>query len=246
MKDKEDFEKGVIPIHVHVEAKITKGKYHDYDTFLGPEATEYLKIYLDLRRRGRRGVPPEQITDSSPLIRDGRAQVKPVTPANIHLILHRLYLKAGLIKKGSGRRYELRAHSLRKYFRTQLGALGTIPTDYIEYMMGHMLSTYNDIRNRLEDLRLKYASTDLSIRSKARLSKIEQLRILIETSQKALDEMLSKEPMAEPHRTVIDEIAKKLDIRFQFLIHGVEVVGSLVIIAPKSFVTKLSKNKLIS
>jgi integrase len=206
---KEDFEKGVVPIHVHVEAEITKGKYHAYDTFLGSEAVEYLKAYLELRRRGHRGVPPEQITDSSPLIRNGRAQVKPVTPANIHLIIHRLYLKAGLIKRGSGRRYELRAHSIRKYFRTQLGALSTVPTDYIEYMMGHTISTYNDIRNRLEDLRAKYASAELSIRPKSRLSKIEQLRILIETSQRALDDMLSKEPMAEPHRTVVDETAQR-------------------------------------
>lgn len=124
---KEDFEKNIVPICIHVEAEITKGKYHDYDTFLGPEAVEYLKAYLELRRRGYRGMPPEQIIDSSPLIRNGRSKVKPVTPANLHLIVHRLYLKAGLIKKGSSRRYELRAHSIRKYFRTQLGALTPFP-----------------------------------------------------------------------------------------------------------------------
>ncbi|MDQ1279135.1 MAG: Site-specific integrase [Thermoproteota archaeon] len=31
---KEDLEKGVVPLHVHVEAEITKGKYCDCDTFL--------------------------------------------------------------------------------------------------------------------------------------------------------------------------------------------------------------------
>jgi len=25
-------------------------------------------------------------------------------------------------------------------------AISTIPTDYIEYMMGHMISTYNDVK----------------------------------------------------------------------------------------------------
>ena len=34
----EDLENNREPIHVHVEAEITKGKYHDYDTFLGAEA----------------------------------------------------------------------------------------------------------------------------------------------------------------------------------------------------------------
>ena len=206
---KEDLEKGLIPLHIHVEADITKGKYHDYDTFLGPEAVEYLKAYIELRRRGYRGMPPEQIIDSSPLIRDGRTLIKPITPANLHLIIHRLYFKAGLIKKGSSPRYELRAHSIRKYFRTQLGASSTIPTDYIEYMMGHTISTYNDIKNRMEDLRAKYASAELSIKPKSRMSRIEQLRTLIETSQKALDELLSKEPMTEPHRTIVDETAQR-------------------------------------
>lgn len=40
---KHDLESGVVPVHVHIEAEITKGKYHDYDTFIGSEAVEYLK-----------------------------------------------------------------------------------------------------------------------------------------------------------------------------------------------------------
>lgn len=51
-----DLEANMIPIHIHVEADITKGKYHEYDTFLGPEAVEYLDAYLELRKRGYRGM----------------------------------------------------------------------------------------------------------------------------------------------------------------------------------------------
>lgn len=40
---KHDLERGIVPVHIHVEANITKGKYHDYDTFIGAEAVEYLK-----------------------------------------------------------------------------------------------------------------------------------------------------------------------------------------------------------
>ncbi len=47
-----DIQKMRTPIHIHVEAEITKGKYHDYDTFLGQEASEYLRIYLELRGQG--------------------------------------------------------------------------------------------------------------------------------------------------------------------------------------------------
>jgi intergrase/recombinase len=35
--------------------------------------------------------------------------------------------------------------AIRKFFRTQLAALG-VQTDYIEHMMGHTISTYHDIQ----------------------------------------------------------------------------------------------------
>ena len=54
---KEDLEAGRIPIHIHIEANITKGKYHDYDTFLNAEASYLLKLYVDERRQGTQGMP---------------------------------------------------------------------------------------------------------------------------------------------------------------------------------------------
>lgn len=32
---KDDLEAGKTPLHIHIPAELTKGKYHDYDTFLG-------------------------------------------------------------------------------------------------------------------------------------------------------------------------------------------------------------------
>ena len=91
-------EKGVLPIHVHVEAEITKGKYHDYDTFLGGEAVEYLKTYLETRRLGTHWMPPEAVRDDSPLIRDEHSrEVRQLSEGSIHRLLHRLFVKAGLI-----------------------------------------------------------------------------------------------------------------------------------------------------
>ena len=120
---KRDLEKMVTPIHVHVEAEITKGKYHDYDTFLGQEAADYLRTYLEIRRQGTQKIPPENIHDQSPLIRNHqRKHPSPIDPSALHPLIHELYLKGGLIqKKPLGRRYELRAHSIRKFFRTQMG-----------------------------------------------------------------------------------------------------------------------------
>jgi len=113
-------------------------------------------------------------------------------------------VKAGLIpQKSLGRRYDLRVHSIRKFFRTQLAALGT-PTDYIEYMMGHTISTYHDIEMKgIEYLRGIYSASALSIKTKTRVSKIDALKEIIRAWGLNPEEILTKEALARPNATVI-------------------------------------------
>ena len=99
-----DLEKGITPIHVRVESEITKGKYHDYDTFLGGEAVQALKEYLHARRKGLLDskIPNEEITDESPLIRDQSFhQAKAISEKQVRKIVHELYVKVGLIRKAN-------------------------------------------------------------------------------------------------------------------------------------------------
>jgi len=202
---KNDLERGVMPIHVHVEAAITKGKYHDYDTFIGAEAAEFLKLYLDSRRKGSPDLkmPPEEITDESPLIRDSRFKVpKSIGEKQVYKLVHNLYFKAGLLKQG-GQGYALKVHSLRKFFKTQLMALGVQP-DYIDYMMGHTINTYHDIQSKGVDfLRSIYAATNLSIRPKPKLSPLEQMKIFCRGIGVDPEKALVREAFAEPHRVCI-------------------------------------------
>ncbi len=206
---KRDLEKGTVPIHIHVEAEITKGKYHDYDTFLGQEAADYLKLYIETRRKGSPTgrKHPEIINDDSPLIRDGQSNiVKPITTGRIHSVVHNLYVKAGLVTSNPrGRRYDLRAHSIRKYFRTQLASLN-VQTDYIEYMMGHTISTYHDIRMKgIEFLRGVYIASGLSIKPKTHVNKLAALKETIRAWGLNPDEVLTREALAQCHTTVIDQ-----------------------------------------
>ncbi|MFH0896468.1 MAG: hypothetical protein V1850_00260 [Candidatus Bathyarchaeota archaeon] len=193
-----DLEAGIVPIQIHVEAKITKGEYGEYDTFLGSEAVEYLKAYLEFRRNGTDYIPPENIEDTSPLIRDERTkEIKPISSGAVHRIKRRLYAKTKLRRVVDRKciRYDLRAHSLRKFFRTQLGS--TIPTDCIEYMMGHKLSTYNDMQMKgIEFLRGHYNGSGLSVRPKTKLSKIDQLKIIIEAWGMDANKILSRDALA--------------------------------------------------
>jgi hypothetical protein len=206
---KDDLEKGTNPVHVHVEAEITKGKYADYDTFVGKEAVEYLKLYLDQRRLGTEKIPPEDITEESPLIRANSRVVQPLSAEQVYDIVHELYRKVGLVSKKVGARYQLRPHSIRKFFRTQLTALG-VPTDYIEYMMGHKLSTYHDVNMKgIEFLRNIYAASGLSIRPKTRVGRIEILKEIVRGMGLNPEEVLSKETLAKPWRTYASPVERE-------------------------------------
>ena len=206
-----DLERGIVPVHVHIESEITKGKYHDYDTFLGGEVVECLNPYLEARRRGSleqytrgkdgevvtKGLPPEEITDESPLIRDSRSRTpKPIGEKQIYQLIHGLYFKAGLLKRNLGRTYDLKVHSIRKYFKTQLVSLG-IQSDYVDYMMGHTIDTYNDVQSKgVEFLRNVYASSGLSIRPKTKVSEIDALKRIIRAWGMNPEKILTREALS--------------------------------------------------
>ena len=207
---REDLENNRVPIHVHVEIEIVKGKYAEFDTFLGSEAVTYLKQYLMQRKAGTRRIPPETLTDDSPLIRDATSKTsKHIRPKQIHVLIHQLYVKAGLTKHRNGH-YDLRVHSIRKFFKTQLTALG-LQSDYIEYMMGHKISTYHDIQSiGIDNLRSKYAAVGLTIRSKTQVNKIETIKEMIRALGEDPKQILSQEFLADGAITVISSEDQQL------------------------------------
>jgi site-specific recombinase XerD len=205
---RDDLEKGILPLHVHIEAAITKGKYHDYDTFIGKEAAAYLQEYIEIRRLGSPDgkIPPEILTDESPLIRnENSSEPKRIGGKQIYKLVHNLYFKAGLLKPGYGGSYTLKVHSIRKYFKTQLLALG-VQTDYVDYMMGHTIDVYHDIQMKgIDYLRNIYAASGLCIAPKTKTSKIDALKEIIRAWGLNPEEILTREAMTTPHRTVIGQ-----------------------------------------
>ena len=202
----EGLEKSIMPLHIHIEAEITKGKYHDYDTFIGTEAVEYLKLYLEERRRGSPDgkISPEEITDRSPLLKDTTFRtVKPIGEKQVYQLIHNLYFKADLLKPNKDHIYDLKVHSIRKYFKTQLIALG-VQADYVDYMMGHTVDTYHDIQSLgVEKLRNIYASSGLSIRLKTKTSKIEIIKEYIRALGVNPEEILTREALSQSARVYI-------------------------------------------
>ena len=79
--------------------------------------------------------------------------------------------------------------------------------------MGHKVSTYNDIRMKgVEFLRNLYAQSGLSIRPKTKFTKIDQLRVIIEAWGLDPNEILSKEALSKPHRTVLDPEREQIHV----------------------------------
>jgi len=204
---KHDLERNSIPVHIHVEVEITKGKYGNFDTFLSLEAVNLFKAYLELRRRGSPcgKIPPETITDDSPLIRNIQGKnPRPIYAKQIYNIVHNLYLKANLLEKPSrANRYSLCIHSIRKFFRTQMTALG-VPSEYTGYMMGHKQNTCHDIQMKgMEFLRNIYAASGLSIKLKTSMSKIDTLKEIIRAWGIDPEQILTQQALTRPHRTMI-------------------------------------------
>ena len=93
--------------------------------------------------------------------------------------------------------YDLRTHSLRKYFKTQLLALGVQP-DYVDYMMGHTVNTYDDIQSLgIDALRNIYAAAGLAIRPKTRINKVDALKEIIRAWGMNPEQLLAKEALAQ-------------------------------------------------
>ena len=93
--------------------------------------------------------------------------------------------------------YELRLHSLRKYFKTQLSALG-VQSDYVDYMMGHTISVYNDVQSLgVEKLRNVYAAAGLSIKPKTKVSKIDALKEIIRAWGMNTKQVLTREALTQ-------------------------------------------------
>ena len=93
--------------------------------------------------------------------------------------------------------YDLRVHSIRKYFKTQMLALGVQP-DYVDYMMGHTVDTYHDIQSiGVDTLRNVYAVAGLAIRKKTQVNKVDALKEIIRAWGMNPEQLLAREALAE-------------------------------------------------
>ena len=123
----------------------------------------------------------------------------------------RRLLKSADLAEKKRRFHSLRLHTLRKYFRTRMEA-ANVPTGFIEYMMGHKISTYHDMSMKgIEFLRNIYAASGLSIKPKTKVGRIEILKEIVRGMGMNPEEVLSREALAKPWRTYASPVEREED-----------------------------------
>jgi site-specific recombinase XerD len=115
-----------IPINI-----ITQKNKVQARTWIGPEAVDALHDYLDRRRHGSRKIPPENVTDASPLFRTRTRTVRPLSRSGMSSSISHMAERIGLGNQVS-------AHSFRKYFQTRMESAGVSP-DWIDQIVGRKL-----------------------------------------------------------------------------------------------------------
>jgi hypothetical protein len=119
-----------VPCKIDVPQEMAKGKYGSYVTFIGPDATKYLKQY----HATRTNLTQDSLlfcshTDSTKMI-----NVKDVSRA--FRMAARKLEESGALKFEirEGKPSELRLYNLRKFFRKYANQMGL---EHVSYVMGH-------------------------------------------------------------------------------------------------------------
>jgi integrase len=127
-----DIELDKDPVRVNLRAESTKSGNNRL-TFVSTEAKEAIQAWLKVREKyidsaiGKSWMYRKQKKDD---------RLFPFTGSVSHIIWKIATEKVGLLKRDPRtKKYLLHPHSLRKFFRTRMGAV--VPVDIVEALMGH-------------------------------------------------------------------------------------------------------------
>lgn len=175
-----------VPLHIHL---IRKKELVEYDTFLGQEAVETLKLYLEERKR-----KGEILRYATPLFTKryikSTSKIHRINSGLIEATMKTLALKSGLVSKERMAASDInpcRPHALRSSFMSILKTNGMNNTA-VEYLAGHTLPTTEQAywQVRTEELRKMYKKYMKHISLSPQLD-TEKLEILEYESKKKED-----------------------------------------------------------
>jgi len=189
---KNDFEAGVNPVRIDLSISEVKGGYAPYTAFIGKEACEALRKYLDYRCRGTKKIPPEIITENSPLFRKIDS-VAPITCGEVRQIIDKVCRAAGIKK-------HVTPYTFRRTCQTRMEYAG-VSGNWVDRLMGHIPrgaqgAAYSGPGELLREAYLK-AEPFISVSEPVQTAsdknvKREVARLVLKTIGVDLDEILKK------------------------------------------------------
>ena len=130
LKDSEGFTKGERWLHIRT---VRQKEHVDYETFMGPNAVDDLRAFINLRHR--RG---ENINDESPIFGTTQKPFRRLDTQTLKMIFWNLTNKTGI---------EISTHRLRKFFETYMALVVRHPI-ILKYWMGHKIGKGRDVEAR--------------------------------------------------------------------------------------------------
>ena len=178
---------------------VYEGSVEEYTTFLTPEASEILNLYLEQRKSDG-----ERLDENSPVFREdykiGILKPRPMSKKAIVNMMERIVKNAGINRVKIGKRYETQLdHGLRKRFDTIMELNGNIKESLSEKMMGHSDGVRGryvkpDVEKLFEEY--KKAVPELTVDDSARLlaenQKLEKTNSRIEELEEKLEKVTHK------------------------------------------------------
>ena len=146
-------------------------------TFIGEEAIQALKNYLEARKKGSRNVEPETITKNSPLFKCWiHGEVRRISRHSLSSQVQQAFVNVN--------ERRMSAHSLRKKLQTDLEKAG-INSNWIDQILGHQLINSRDAYSLPTDEELKeaYGKAYPFIRVYSEINKAEMEEVKEESQQ---------------------------------------------------------------
>lgn len=180
---------GRVPLGISYLPKKDRESVGERITFLASDGVELLKRYLEMRQR-----KGEDLTPESPLfVGRTRRGNKSLTQQKFNKMLKNIAAKAGL--NGDGKYGVIRAHSLRKFFITQLTNHG-VEDKIINFLTCHKISEVDRVywSRRVEGLRKIYAQRQqylnpISLKREYDLNKLKDIKAKIRELERKIKEL---------------------------------------------------------
>jgi len=190
----------------------------EYWGFLTPEATQYMKFYLNKREKDG-----EQPDPDNPVFREnysmGIAKPKQCSYQNIRWLVHRTIANTGIVRKKDGKRFDIQTnHGFRKRFNTLLKLNKNINPAITEKLLSHKVhlddvyltptreDLFEEFKKAIPDLTINPAERQRQIIEKQRqeITELEKKQQKIERLEESVETI--KELMIE---SCVDDDAKK-------------------------------------